>query len=833
MERNKIQRLTQFFFLLTAVEAALALVWLRLIASDGKRAVLLGFSASRLAMAAVLLGFLLAACAGFLRSGNGHKDGGFPLAAPFPALFLAAAAFAAAALLYTGFITPETNHAYYTRLLPLGLFFILLGGQTLLFSRLINATGPIDSENDKKMLRTALLLSAVGVAFFALVKFSRIGVTPDPFDWQPNGMSIQYWQLAAALLSALVLFTLSFALRHKVSEPVRTGILFVLIWAVAALIWTAVPTLEALKHSYFMEITPPNNLPYPASDAAYFGLWSESIQAGLGFKNAVISRQLFVVILAFLQTLAGRDLLLAIDFLTILLALIPACLFLLGSRIHSQGAGLLAAGIAILRELNTLAIGPLFGVSNSKMFLSDLPALLFFLFFLLAAQRWFRDPQSRTKALLAGGFLSLAGLIRSQFLILLIPILVLHGFRKMPVKKRLIGALLFVIGTAAVLTPALVRGFVLTGGPTLEDSSIHGFEIARRYSADPDFTPERIPGESSADFQSRMSQGILDFTLAEPGYVFHFIANHFSKDLIDSWLVLPDGLPADLTLRDITDPAYQNVESRFLYGALLPKLIFAFLAALGIAAAFRRAGIGGLLPLILCPIYMLSAALGRYSGWRFILPADWFCYFYAAAGFFELLFLISASVANPTAGSERTEPSSSLHSLPPQQTSRPIRARAAALAFLLLILIGSLPVTVNFIFPPQVAPDSDADNLKRMQTWAEQYGEPYRSFLAEVEGGGLDLHSGRAIYPRYFEAGQGLTSANPWPVYATRDFNRLGFVLLNEENTNVILPIAQTPEPFPNGSDCLVIGFDHADGYFKAAAVILLDGENQPAVILP
>ena len=46
-------------------------------------------------------------------------------------------------------------------------------------------------------------------------------------------------------------------------------------------------------------------------------------------------------------------------------------------------ASLLAAGIAILRELNTLAIGPLFGVSNSKMFLSDLPALLFFLFFLL------------------------------------------------------------------------------------------------------------------------------------------------------------------------------------------------------------------------------------------------------------------------------------------------------------------------------------------------------------------------------------------------------------------------------------------------------------------
>ena len=144
-----------------------------------------------------------------------------------------------------------------------------------------------------------------------------------------------------------------------------------------------------LKHSYFMEISAPNYVPYPASDAAYFGLWSESLMAGLGFKDTIVSRQFFVIILAFIQMITHKNMVASIDCLTVFLALIPAVLFLLGKQIHSQGAGLLAAGIAIFRELNTLYLAPLFGVSDSKMFLSDMPALLFFLLFISVCVSWF------------------------------------------------------------------------------------------------------------------------------------------------------------------------------------------------------------------------------------------------------------------------------------------------------------------------------------------------------------------------------------------------------------------------------------------------------------
>ena len=72
-----------------------------------------------------------------------------------------------------------------------------------------------------------------------MIKLTRIGITPDPFDWQPNGMAIHYWELAAALLSAAALFSVSFSLRKKLPEKIRTGFLFLLIWAGAALIWTA------------------------------------------------------------------------------------------------------------------------------------------------------------------------------------------------------------------------------------------------------------------------------------------------------------------------------------------------------------------------------------------------------------------------------------------------------------------------------------------------------------------------------------------------------------------------------------------------------------------
>ena len=108
------------------------------------------------------------------------------------------------------------------------------------------------------------------------------------------------------------------------------------------------------------------------------------------------------------------------------------------------------------------------------------------------------------------------------------------------------------------------------------------------------------------------------------------------KDLVDSWLVLPVGIPTGFTVLNITDSTYQDVPGRLKGESPVLFAVCAFLIASGIASLWKRHGIAGLLPLILCPLYMLTVAVGRYSGWRFILPADWMIYFYFCCGVFEL-----------------------------------------------------------------------------------------------------------------------------------------------------------------------------------------------------
>ena len=68
-------------------------------------------------------------------------------------------------------------------------------------------------------------------------------------------------------------------------------------------------------------------------------------------------------------------------------------------------------------------------------------------------------------------------------------------------------------------------------------------------------------------------------------------------------------------------------------------LIILYLAiiAVGLGAAWRRAGWIGLLPLAVNLGYTLANGISRFSGWRYNLPVDWVIYFYFAIGAMEIL----------------------------------------------------------------------------------------------------------------------------------------------------------------------------------------------------
>jgi hypothetical protein len=84
------------------------------------------------------------------------------------------------------------------------------------------------------------------------------------------------------------------------------------------------------------------------------------------------------------------------------------------------------------------------------------------------------------------------------------------------------------------------------------------------------------------------------------------------------------------------------------------------------------------------------------------------------------------------------------------------------------------------------------------------------------------LQIGRILYPRFFTRNQGLSSSHPWPAYAPRDFPRLGFVVINQNRKDEILPIRTNPNNFPSTSDAIILGCQRTD-YIEARLVYFPD----------
>lgn len=828
IEEKKAQSedlLIREWFLLTAVAGGFFLYRLSKVGEASLHSVLLGYSASRLVMMAFLLVCTLTGLAGLFNIG-----GKFTLfmkvaakkkapAAVCTVLFLGLSL----AWLIGGFMSEESFRPFFERIEPLLLYGMFVSGSAVLLLFRLKDHPETDSFEAASVRKLATIFFYIAFAVYLFIRVTGIGIVPDEMDWQPNGMVIHYWEIGLSLWIALTAAILLRLAHVRGKQTAVTVLIFFLIWISTAILWVSIPTMKVLAHSYFMEITPPNDLPYPASDAAYYGLWAESILAGLGFKSTVVTRQFLIVLIALFEALTGHDLLKTIDCFTFLLALIPACMYLLGKKLHSHGAGIFAAGMAAFREYNTILLAPHFMVSSSKMLLSDLPGMLCILASLCAAIGWYQKPRSLLRMVLTGCLAGLSVTVRSQSIIL-IPFLALFFLlnRGLPFRVRILPAAGFMIAALLVIAPWLIRSKVITGDFILDEPGIHSTELARRWSDDPDNIVVQAEDESDAEYAARNTRHMIDFFFEKPFYVLRFTASHFFANQLCALTALPFGTDFHLTIHDYTDTGFHDVEGRMLKTENAPILILFLLPiVLGMSAARNRAGIAGLLPFFLGSIYLLLTAAGRYSGWRFALPADWFCYFYFALGIGETAYQIASAL-----GGKRDLLLSVSAADPSKQPAYPA---AVAGILILFLILGAAPALCGRIIPQQIFTQSSGENIRAMETIladhpAEQ--EQLSGLLSDPEN---SVISGRIIYPRFFYAHEGLSSGHPWTAYKIRDFSRLGFVLLNQENHDVILPVGETPAFIPNAADIFVIGRENKEGYFLADAVIIPDPETKAA----
>jgi hypothetical protein len=227
------------------------------------------------------------------------------------------------------------------------------------------------------------------------------------------------------------------------------------------------------------------------------------------------------------------------------------------------------------------------------------------------------------------------------------------------------------------------------------------------------------------------------------------------------------------------------------------------LIGLGISAAWHKNRWAGLIPLLINVGYYLSNALGRTSGSRYLLPADWTLYFYFLLG----LAALWRGLLLKTSPSVQVEPTSVV-----EQGATRHEWRGLLFTGLVILVVASLIPLINISYPKLYSEKNEERTLATLYQSAIFAQQPELvdqvSDLIDQEIGMVFI--GRMLYPRY------------------RDFARLGenglfLTVLQPELTEVFFHFDEDDltEMLP-GQDVIIVGCKK-DGYIEGFLGYLTD----------
>jgi hypothetical protein len=635
----------------------------------------------------------------------------------------------------------------------------------------------------RKMLRVALicLLVAALLGFFA----SLLPAAHKDGSWGGPATPLLEWQILLALLAALLaLLSPDLSIRWRgVSRPVEP-LIPILIYLFTCLLWLSQPIIPG-----FFATPPraPNFEIYPFSDALIYAQYAQSALVGHGFLwPDVPARPLYIAFLTWLHALAGQDYTHVIVLQTLVLAAFPAVLYMIGKELGGRPLGLGFAILAALRDLTANVAAPFaLNYTYSKLFFSEIPAALLISLFTLFSLRWLRTSHSAPRTLFLGGILGLAALVRLQSVVLLLAVLPIGFFVIKNRRSWALGSALMVLGVALTIAPWLIRNAVATGGLVLDNPISQTMTLARRWSGDNgnDLIPQ-LPNEGLAQYSSRMSALALESLRQRPTQILSAAIGHFVNSETDNLLLFParDQLNSPAELLWPQHAFWQgNTPAPFV-------IVYLCLFCLGLAAAWHKNGLVGLLPLVISLIYNAWTALFLSSGDRFLVPVDWAVYLYLFFGLLTLVSLIFAGREHVSAWIAARD-----NGEPADGDAGPVSVRRLLLTAAFILLLGaSLPLT-EFAFP-KIAPLKAAAPLP-----------------------GESVFSGRAVYPRFYKANQGEPGSAKLG-YGKSAQARLVFYLVGEQSGLVIFPINTSPGFFPNAANVTIYGTQQ-DGFMQAERI--------------
>ena len=653
----------------------------------------------------------------------------------------------------------------------------------------------------KQFLNSALYILLAFTILPIIVFFTGWGISPvrDGSFGSPPTPLLEWQIVLAVVLGAIVMLTEA---RWQLKR--LDTVLFLSVYLFTCLLWLSDPLIPG-----FFATPPraPNFEVYPFSDALIYAQYAQSALVGEGFLWPDIpARPLYVTILTWMYALVGQDYYHVIRLQTILLAFFPAMLYLLGRELGSRPLGVMLALLAALRDITTNHTATFsLNYSYSKLFFSEIPTALLLVIFTLLAIRWMKSSRPGWYLLMMGGTLGVAALIRLQSVVMLVPLALFSALVMWKTRRSewIRGQVFMVLGVALMLAPWLTRNYYAAGGLVIDNPISQSMVLARRWSGDSGNTLiAQQPNETMAQYASRMNSIAFDNLKREPGRILSGAANHFFNNLIASLHILPvrDGLNS---LSELFWP-----EHMFWRTGVTSPLLTAFytiLLALGLAYSWQSSRWVGLLPFGFSIGYHAWTALFLSSGDRFLIPIDWTWYLYYCLG---ILVLLRAALF----GLRSIRLASPLYYDDGIVETPPASRRTLFLTALIILLVGvSLPFS-EIVFP-------------------ERYPPQTREQLSATLGVSLEENEifayGRAIYPRYYEAGDGEPGSAKLG-YGESDEARLVFWMAGSKPELVIVPLETAPHFFPHASDVWVVG--HLDNNTLRARITKVEKDGKSAV---
>lgn len=824
------------------------LAWLLSTPSESSGAVLLGYSLSRITLAlvltipSVLFTYL---SVGFWR-GSTHLNqmiSFFNRLARINTLFRALLGLSLAFLLifWILFFLPEKRSilwfgsfslyvAIARPLLLYGIVFTFLWSAHLLIARYGLNTNELKTE--KSTIRLGLLLF-FGVLFVVgLITTSGIGLGFDASVWNAPGTPVLISQVFIVLIVATLLLIAALSLGNRLRKKIpslksNSGLylnlcIAILIWLIAAGLWISQP---APSTYYDTPPLPPNYQSYPLSDAFNHDVIANNVLIGEGFRfggQVAIRRPVYVMFLAGLEGLLGANYDAVVIGQVLVLALFPAFLFLLGTKLHSRLTGALLAGVITFREANSIILGDVINTSHAKLLMADLPTALMVAGLTLAVVAWLcRDSRNLLAPLLVGGLLGWSILLRSQSLTLA-PFLVLLALLVWGWRAAWRPILLFILGVALVASPWIVRNRVLMGHWAIEDAVVSGF-LANRYSFNPGtFGLPFLPGESEGEYYARQMAHVRDFAFQNSRYVASFVVDNFVRNQLLNFLATP----LSLQLRDLEShvrelPYWPGWEGELAPESYLPMMINLALISLGVALAWKRFRWVGLVPLFINIGFTLNLALARVSGWRYNLPIDWTVLLYYAMGIAQVVIWVLLALKSKSTKEILISLGSNIE-VKKSRISGSNSYRNLAVGLLALTILGASFLLIETLSSPRYSRISSNDAISILED------AKLRTLDAELEQqqlvdlislGQAAILNGRALHPRYYRAGEG-EPGRDFALVDPMDFARISFYLIGSEPASLLLRIDSPYIEIPASSDVVVF---RCGDTLEAAALIVKD----------